>query len=303
MNWELQHESKCNMTGHERSDDLRRRLKAKESILMPGVWDPLSALIVQQTGFSTAFVSGFAVSGSLLGRPDVGYLTQTEMAEVAQRVCASVSHLNLVVDADTGYGDPMTVRRTVELWEQAGAAGLFLEDQVWPKRCGHMDGKQVVEREDWLAKLRAACDHREHLHVTARTDARAAVSLSEAIERAKMARDCGVDALFVEAPQSMAEMEIIANALPDITLVANMVEKGKTPLLTPAELADLGFRLIVSPLSLLLASTQAMIRSAQRLADSGTLREHLSEIAPFDAFTDLVGLPEHIANEQQYRRQ
>ena len=289
------------MNGAQRSADLRHRLSAHESVLMPGVWDPLSALIVQNSGFSTAFVSGFAVSGTLLGRPDVGYLTQTEMAEVAQRVCSSVSNLNVVVDADTGYGDPMTVRRTVELWEQAGAAGLFLEDQVWPKRCGHMDGKQVVEREDWLAKLRAACDHREHLHVTARTDARAAVSLNEALERAKMARDTGVDALFVEAPQSINEMEAIAKALPDITLVANMVEKGKTPLLTLAELAELGFCLVVSPLSLLLASTQAMTRAAGLLADSGTLREHLAEIAPFDAFTDLVGLPEHIANEQQYR--
>ena len=289
------------MNGAQRSADLRNRLSARESVLMPGVWDPLSALIVQNSGFSTAFVSGFAVSGTLLGRPDVGYLTQTEMAEVAQRVCSSVSNLNVVVDADTGYGDPMTVRRTVELWEQAGAAGLFLEDQVWPKRCGHMDGKQVVEREDWLAKLRAACDHREHLHVTARTDARAAVSLNEALERAKMARDTGVDALFVEAPQSINEMEAIAKALPDITLVANMVEKGKTPLLTLAELAELGFCLVVSPLSLLLASTQAMTRAAGLLADSGTLREHLAEIAPFDAFTDLVGLPEHIANEQQYR--
>ena len=289
------------MNGAQRSADLRNRLSAHESVLMPGVWDPLSALIVQNSGFSTAFVSGFAVSGTLLGRPDVGYLTQTEMAEVAQRVCSSVSNLNVVVDADTGYGDPMTVRRTVELWEQAGAAGLFLEDQVWPKRCGHMDGKQVVEREDWLAKLRAACDHREHLHVTARTDARAAVSLNEALERAKMARDTGVDALFVEAPRSINEMEAIAKALPDITLVANMVEKGKTPLLTLAELAELGFCLVVSPLSLLLASTQAMTRAAGLLADSGTLREHLAEIAPFDAFTDLVGLPEHIANEQQYR--
>ena len=302
MNWVLQHESKFNMTGQERSHDLRRRLKAKESILMPGVWDPLSALIVQQTGFSTAFVSGFAVSGTLLGRPDVGFLTQTEMAEVAQRVCLSVPDLNVVVDADTGYGDAMTVRRTVEMWEQAGAAGLFLEDQVWPKRCGHMEGKQVVEREDWLAKLRAACDHRQHLFVTARTDARAAVSLDEAIERAKMARDTGVDALFVEAPASVGEMELIANSLPDVTLVANMVEKGKTPLLTPAELADLGFQLIVSPLSLLLGATQAMSRVARQLSQSGTLREHLDEITPFVTFTDLVGLPEHIALEKQNNR-
>jgi len=290
------------MNGAQRSADLRNRLSAHESVLMPGVWDPLSARIVQNAGFSTAFISGFAVSGTLLGRPDVGYLTQTEMAEVAQRVCSAVPDLNLVVDADTGYGDPMTVRRTVELWEQAGAAGLFLEDQVWPKRCGHMDGKQVVDREDWLAKLRAACDHREHLHVTARTDARAVISLNEAIERAKMARDTGVDALFVEAPESAADMEAIATALPDITLVANMVEKGKTPLLTPAELAALGFRLVVSPLSLLLASTQAMTRAAQQLSESGTLRDHMSEIAPFDIFNDLVGLPEHIASEKGYRQ-
>ena len=288
------------MNGAQRSADLRNRLSAHESVLMSGVWDPLSALIVQQAGFSTAFVSGFAVSGTLLGRPDVGYLTQTEMAEVAQRVCSSVPTMNVIVDADTGYGDPMTVRRTVELWEQAGAAGLFLEDQVWPKRCGHMDGKQVVEREDWLAKLRAACDHRQHLHVTARTDARAAVSLNEAIERAKMARDCGVDALFVEAPQSVEEMEAIANALPDITLVANMVEKGKTPLLTPSELADLGFRLIVSPLSLLLSAVQAMSTAAQRLAHDGSLRTYLDDVAPFDSFTDLVGLPDHLANEKRY---
>ena len=288
------------MNGAQRSADLRHRLSARESVLMPGVWDPLSALIVQQAGFSTVFVSGFAVSGTLLGRPDVGYLTQTEMAEVAQRVCSSVPTMNVIVDADTGYGDPMTVRRTVELWEQAGAAGLFLEDQVWPKRCGHMDGKQVVEREDWLAKLRAACDHRQHLHVTARTDARAAVSLNEAIERAKMARDCGVDALFVEAPQSVEEMEVIANALPDITLVANMVEKGKTPLLTPSELADLGFRLIVSPLSLLLSAVQAMSTAAQRLAHDGSLRTYLDDVAPFDSFTDLVGLPDHLANEKRY---
>ena len=288
------------MNGAQRSADLRNRLSAHESVLMPGVWDPLSALIVQQAGFSTAFVSGFAVSGTLLGRPDVGYLTQTEMAEVAQRVCSSVPTMNVIVDADTGYGDPMTVRRTVELWEQAGAAGLFLEDQVWPKRCGHMDGKQVVEREDWLAKLRAACDHRQHLHVTARTDARAAVSLNEAIERAKMARDCGVDALFVEAPQSVDDMEAIANALPDITLVANMVEKGKTPLLTPSELADLGFRLIVSPLSLLLSAVQAMSTAAQRLAHDGSLRTYLDDVAPFDSFTDLVGLPDHLANGKRY---
>ena len=287
------------MSGTERSSNLRARLNAGESIVMPGVWDALSARLVHQAGFSTAFVSGFAVSGTLLGKPDVGFLTQVEMGAVAQRVCDAAPLLNAVVDADTGYGNPMNVRRTVEIWEQSGAAGMFLEDQVWPKRCGHMAGKQVVSREDWLAKLRAACDHRQHLFVTARTDARAAVSLDEAIERARMARDTGVDALFIEAPESIAEMEAIARALPDITLVANMVEKGMTPLLTPQELADLGFRLIVSPLSLLLAATKAISDAAQVLATAGTMRENLENLVSFDSFTDIVGLPEHLDTEQR----
>ena len=287
------------MSGTERSSNLRARLNAGESIVMPGVWDALSARLVHQAGFSTAFVSGFAVSGTLLGKPDVGFLTQVEMGAVAQRVCDAAPLLNAVVDADTGYGNPMNVRRTVEIWEQSGAAGMFLEDQVWPKRCGHMAGKQVVSREDWLAKLRAACDHRQHLFVTARTDARAAVSLDEAIERARMARDTGVDALFIEAPESITEMEAIARALPDITLVANMVEKGMTPLLTLQELADLGFRLIVSPLSLLLAATKAIGDAAQVLATAGTMRESLENLVSFDSFTDIVGLPEHLATEQR----
>lgn len=267
---------------------------------MPGVWDPLSARIVHRAGFSTAFLSGFAVSGTLLGRPDVGFLTQVEMAETAGRVCRAVPELNVVVDADTGYGNPMNVRRTVELWEEAGAAGLFLEDQVWPKKCGHMANKHVVSRDEWLAKLRAACDHRSSLFVTARTDARGAVDLDEAIERARMARDLGVDALFVEAPQSRGEMETIADALSGSVLVANMVEKGLTPLFTPAELADLGFRLIVSPLSLLLSATQAITTAARRLADQGTLRDDLASLTSFDDFTDLVGLPEHLATEERY---
>ena len=267
---------------------------------MPGVWDPLSARIVAAAGFSTAFLSGFAVSGTLLGRPDVGHLSQTEMADAARRVCATTPDLNVIVDADTGYGNAMNTIRTVELWEAAGAAGLFLEDQVWPKKCGHMENKSVVPRDEWLRKLRAACESREHLVVTARTDARAAVSLDEAIERGRMARDLGVDAVFVEAPQSLDELDAIATALSGVTLVANMVEKGKTPLLTPSELADRGFRLIVSPLSILLAATRAMVDAAAHLQGTGTMRDRLDDLESFDAFTDLVGLPEHRNAEQRF---
>lgn len=283
---------------------LRGRLGTGEtgqSVLMPGVWDALSGLLAAEAGFTTVFLSGYCVSGTLLGLPDFGYLTQTEMAEVARRVCAANPGLDVVVDADTGYGNPLNTIRTVDLWRQAGASGIFIEDQVWPKRCGHMAGKQVVERTDWLAKLRAAVDHADGLHVTARTDARAAVGLVEAIERGKAARDVGVDAVFVEAPESVAEMEQIAAALPGATLVANMVETGKTPLLTPEELAALGFRLIVSPLSGLFSMVQAMRESFALLHQHGSLRGHLDRLVDFEGFAGIVGLDRHFATEQQYR--
>ncbi|CAB4881606.1 unannotated protein [freshwater metagenome] len=281
-------------------DHLRARLDGGESVLMPGVWDALSAKLAAEASFDTVFVSGFCVSGTSLGKPDFGFLTQTEMAEAARRICAATPDTIVVVDADTGYGNPLNTIRTVELWEHAGAAGMFVEDQVWPKRCGHMAGKQVVPVQDWLAKLRAAVDHRTHLHITARTDARAAVGLDDAIERAKMARDAGVDAVFVEAPESIAEMERIATELRDITLVANMVETGKTPLLTPAELDDLGFRLIVSPLSALFSMVHAIRESLAILRDQGSLRAHLDRLVAFDDFGRIVGLDQQYALEQRY---
>ncbi len=283
------------------ANNLRHRLGNGESVLMPGVWDPLSALLSRDAGFNTVFMSGFCVSATLLGEPDIGLVTQIEMADVARRVCAAVPDVNVIVDADTGYGNPSNVIRTVELCQLAGAAGIFLEDQMWPKKCGHMDGKQVVPRQEWLAKLRAAVDHGESLHITARTDARGVEGLDEAIERAKMARDTGVDALFIEAPQSVAELEAIAAALTDISLVANMVETGKTPLLTPAELSALGFNLIVSPLTSLFSMARAISQSLQILATEGTLRGHLDRLLPFDEFTAVVGLDKHLSNEADYR--
>ena len=285
-----------------RGDHLRARLANRDSVLMPGVWDSLSAKLAVEADFDTVFVSGYCVSATMLGKPDFGFLTQTEMAEVARRVCAAAPNTSVVVDADTGYGGPLNAIRTVELWEQAGAAGMFLEDQVWPKRCGHMPGKQVVPAEDWLAKLRAAVEHRTHLHITARTDARAMNGLDDAIERAKMARDLGVDAVFIEAPESVAELERIAAELSDVTLVANMVETGKTPLLTPAELAELGFHLIVSPLSGLFTMVHAIRESLELLRTEGSLRSHLDRLVAFDDFGALVGLGDQFALEQRYNQ-
>ena len=282
-------------------DHLRSLLRSDETVLMPGVWDALSARLASDAGFQVLFLSGYATSASLLGLPDFGYLTPAEMAEVARRVCRTVGGCAVVVDADTGGGNALNMVRTVELFESAGAAGIFLEDQVWPKKCGHMAGKRVVPREEWLGKLQAALDHRWRLFVVARTDARAAEGLEEAILRARMAAELGVDAVFVEAPESAEEMVAVAEALPGVVLVANMIEAGKTPLLTPAELHGLGYDLIVSPLSGLFAMAKSVATAYHVLADQGTLRDHLDLVTGFDEFNRVVDLDGHYRLEARYQ--
>ena len=281
-------------------DRIRELLNGGTTVLMPGVWDALSARLAAEAGFEVSFVSGYASSASLLGLPDFGYLTQTEIAEVARRVCTAVPQMAVVVDGDTGHGNPLNTIRTIELFERAGAGGIFLEDQVWPKKCGHMAGKRVVPREEWLAKLEAAVDHRDTLFVVARTDARAAVGIDEACERARAARDLGVDAIFVEAPESVAELEQVAAAVPDTVRVANMIEAGKTPLLTPKELHDLGYDLIVSPLTGLFAAARAMATAYQTLREEGSLRDHLDLVVTFDDFNRVVDLDRHYGLEARY---
>ena len=271
------------------ADAIRSRLRGPEPLVVPGVWDPLSALIADRAGFSTVFLSGFALAGTHLGVPDIGILDFPDVADAARRVCSSVPQVSVIVDADTGYGDDDAVATTVRTWEDAGAAGLFLEDQVWPKKCGHMDGKEVVPAQEWLSKLRTALSVRTDLFVTARTDARAVTGLDDALERGRMARDLGVDAVFVEAPQSVDELEAIARAIPDVPLVANMVEKGKTPLLSARELHEMGFSLVLSPVSGLLAASKALETAYGRLASEGTLRDHMDSLTGFAEFTDIVG--------------
>jgi 2-methylisocitrate lyase-like PEP mutase family enzyme len=282
-------------------DHLRSLLGAGQTVLMPGVWDALSSRLASDAGFEVLFLSGFATAASHLGLPDFGYLTQAEMADVARRACRTVGGCAVVVDGDTGGGNALNTIRTVELFEAAGAAGIFLEDQVWPKKCGHMAGKKVVPREEWLGKLQAALDHRWKLFVVARTDARAAVGLDEAILRARMAAELGVDAVFVEAPESVDEMRAIADALPGVVLVANMIEAGKTPLMTPAELHDLRYDLIVSPLSWLFAMAKAVGNAYHVLADQGTLRNHLDLVTSFDEFNRVVDLEDHYRLEARYQ--
>jgi methylisocitrate lyase len=237
-------------------------------------------------------VSGYAVSATRLAAPDVGLLTQTEMLDVATRVCTAVG-VPVIVDADTGYGDARNVARTVDALLRAGAAGCFLEDQEWPKRCGHMEGKHVVPLDDYLAKLRAALAARggAPFHVTARTDARAVHGLDEAIRRARAFADAGADAVFVEAPQSVDEMARVRDALPGgVTLVANMVEGGKTPIRSLADLGAAGYRMVVFPLTGLLAATAALRDAYGALHRDGGARALADRMLGFAEMNRLLGL-------------
>ncbi|MDP8936931.1 MAG: isocitrate lyase/PEP mutase family protein [Actinomycetota bacterium] len=281
-------------------DRLRHLLASGATVVMPGVWDALSARLAAAAGFEVCFLSGYATSATLLGLPDFGYLTGTEMTDVARRVCRSVPQTAVVVDADTGHGNALNTIRTVEQFEAAGATGIFLEDQVWPKKCGHMAGKRVVPAEEWLAKLQATLDARNRLFVVARTDARSAVHLDEACRRARAAAELGVDAVFVEAPESIAELEAVAEATPGVVRVANMIEAGRTPLLTPAQLHDLGYDLIVSPLTGLFAAARSVADAYGVLRDEGTLRDHLEMLTTFEQFNRVVSLDEHYRLEARY---
>ncbi len=234
-----------------------RDLVARDTILMPGVYDAITARIAARLDFDIVFISGYSVSAARLGEPDFGFLTESEMADAARSV-SRVSSAPVIVDADTGYGNAVNTMRTVRDFQEAGAAGVFLEDQVWPKKCGHFEGKQVIPTAEHAAKIKAAADARgdRDLFIVARTDARQPLGLDEAIQRCRSYKEAGADALFVEAPQSFAELETIARELPP-PLVANMIERGVTPHLSRSELRDLGFQLIVCPLAALYASAHA----------------------------------------------
>jgi 2-methylisocitrate lyase-like PEP mutase family enzyme len=284
------------MTGAERIRDL----VARDTVLMPGVYDALTARIAARVGFDIVFISGYSVSAARLGEPDFGFLTGSEMAEAARAVCR-VSQAPVIVDADTGYGNPLNVMRTVRDLQDAGAAGMFLEDQVWPKKCGHMAGKRVVETEEHVAKLRAAVDARgeRDLFIVARTDARQPLGLEQAIARCLAYKEAGADALFVEAPQSSEELERIAEALPG-PLVANMIERGVTPHLSRSELRDLGFALIVCPLAGLFAAAQAVQDVLVELRDRETTAGVVDRMLAFDEFNALVETEARYADEARY---
>ena len=285
----------------EKAKLIRDALAQRGQLIMPGVYDALSAKIAARSGFEVIFITGYSLSATLLGEPDFGLLTQTEVVGAAQRIC-SVVDTPVIVDADTGYGNAINVIRTVEDLLRAGAAGMFLEDQVWPKRCGHMKGKQVIPLDEQLKKLRAAVEAKrgKDFFIVARTDSRQALGLSEAIQRGLAFKEAGADAVFIEAPESKEEMAEISRQVPG-PLVANMLERGVTPLMGPKELKDLGFELIVWPLAPLYSVAKSLTDIYTTLRRDGSTIKILDRLMPFNEFNEIVGLEEKYALDAKYK--
>ena len=280
---------------------LRALLDSGQTIMAPGAFDSLSARLVEEAGFPAVYMTGFGTSASFIGRPDVGLLTMTEMAGNAGRIAACVD-IPLIADADTGYGNPLNVIRTVGAYEAAGVAGIHIEDQVAPKKCGHLEGKQVIPAEEMAQKIRAAVEARTQAEfvIIARTDARAVEGLERALQRGRMYREAGADVLFIEALTSEAEAAETARAFPGVPLLFNWAEGGKTPPISLDRLRELGYRIVIFPLSTLLAATGAMRRILQEIARAGTPAAAIRELPAFAEFVDFIGLPQVHEAEQRY---
>ncbi len=285
----------------DRSAQLRELLSRPKPLTAPGCYDALGARLIEQAGFEVVYMTGFGTSASLLGRPDVGLANQGEMLDNIRRIVAATS-LPVIADADTGYGNQMNVIRTVQLWEQAGASGFHLEDQITPKKCGHMNNKQVIPLDEAVGKIRAAVAARSNPDtvIIARTDARAIEGLDAAIDRAKRFADAGADMAFVEALEGEAEIELACEKLRGYPLVFNWAEGGKTPPLTYDRIAELGFKLILCPISTLLSATAAMRKALTAIRVAGTPANIIDAMMPFGEFTDLIGLPEINDLEKQF---
>lgn len=291
----------------EKRARFRELLATKDAIVAPGVYDCLSARVVQRAGFDAAIVTGAGIAASILGVPDVGLTTMTEALGQTRNIAAAID-IPLVADCDTGYGNPINVRRTVTEFEAAGVAALFIEDQVAPKRCGHFDGKQVIPAEDMVHKIRAAVDARTDpgLLLMARTDSRATSGVEEAIRRSALYVDAGAEMLFVEAPQTEEELRQIAKRLSGlgVPLMVNLVEGGRTPLLPVAELADMGFRFVSFSGSLQKTALKAMQGFLESLRSNGTVDEYFpSAMLSLDERSEILGMGEFTELERRYATQ
>jgi 2-methylisocitrate lyase-like PEP mutase family enzyme len=281
--------------------NLRSRLGRKPIVVAPGVYDAFTALVAEQSGFTTLYVSGAAIAYTRLGRPDIGLVSMSEVVDIVGVIRDRVD-ADLIVDADTGYGNALNVGRTMRLFERAGASAIQLEDQDFPKRCGHLDGKLLIPAAEMVGKIKAAVDARRSREtlVIARTDAVAVEGFECAMERAELYRDAGADVLFVEAPKTRVELERIPPALAGMPLMANMVEGGKTPPLSAAELESMGFALVIFPGGIVRALARIASEYYASLAARGTSEPFRSRMLDFTRLNELIGTPEMLALGKRY---
>jgi carboxyvinyl-carboxyphosphonate phosphorylmutase len=272
---------------------LAELLRAQEPILAPGAYDALTARLIEEAGFPAVYMTGFGTSASLLGRPDVGLLTMSQMVDNARRI-AQVVDVPVIADADTGYGNPLNVIRTVQEYELAGVSAIHIEDQVMPKKCGHMENKQVIAATEMTEKIHAAVEARtsSDFLIIARTDARAVEGLDSALRRARAYREAGADILFVEAPQNEDEVAQVARAFPNVPLLFNWAEGGKTPPMPLERLKELGFRIVIFPISALLTAAKAVRGVLAEIKTEGTPRRIFADGSSFREFNEMIGLGE-----------
>ena len=280
---------------------LSSMIKSKKPLVIPGVYDAIGAKIAEKVGFDAMFQTGYGTSATLFGMPDYGFIGATETVDNARRISNAIS-VPLIVDSDTGYGNALSVWKLVKELEAAGAAGIFLEDQKWPKRCGHMQGKEVIPQEEYTEKLGAAIDARENKDfiIVARTDSRATEGLDKSIERGIQNKKTGADAIFIEAPRSLDEMKKIGKEI-KAPLVANMIEGGATPMNSAKRLNKIGFNIILYPLSVLFANTFATMNILQELKTKGTTSRYKQKVVNFDQFNSLVELDKFRKMETKYK--
>jgi 2-methylisocitrate lyase-like PEP mutase family enzyme len=282
-------------------DTLRARLAQPRILIAPGVYDALTAHLAEHAGFSALYVSGAAIAYTRLGRPDIGLVAMSEVVDAIATIRDRVK-VHLIVDADTGYGNALNVGRTIRLFERAGANAIQLEDQTFPKRCGHLDDKTLIPASDMVGKIKAALDarHSRETLLIARTDAIAVEGFERAIARAAVYRDAGADVLFVEAPKTRAELQRIPPALKGLPLMANMVEGGKTPSLAASDLEAMGYSLVIFPGAIVRALARTASEFYASLAAHGSSTAFLGRMYDFAELNDVIGTPEMIALGQQY---
>jgi len=287
------------------TDSLRQRLSHPPILVAPGVYDPLTALIAERAGFEALYVSGAAIAYTRLGRPDIGLVSMSEVIETVALIRDRVS-THLVVDADTGYGNAINAERTVRLIERAGANAIQLEDQDFPKRCGHLDDKTLVSAQEMVGKIKAAVDtrHSADTLIIARTDAVAVEGFDRAVARAALYREAGADMLFIEAPRERAELGRIAALMGKATpLMANMVEGGKTPLLPTSDLQELGFAFVIFPGAIVRVLAKAAEEFYGSLKAHGSTEAFRPRMFDFDALNELIGTPDMLERGKHYSGQ